>query len=117
MNRGDQEVRTQTGKEDGSRSGGLWKAGANISTCGILMLGLVHIHPMSCAQEVPILPVHLRSILPFLLAPVLQEFPRETQLSLHVGPLFLDHNQDVQDTHPQVPTLPHAHHLLLACAP
>lgn len=81
------------------------------------MLGLIHIHPMSCAQEVPIPPVHpLSIILPFLLAPVLQEFLRETQPSLRVGPLILCLNQDVQDTHPQVPTLPHAHHLLLACA-
>ncbi|MEJ1271187.1 anti-Mullerian hormone type 2 receptor [Cricetulus griseus] len=91
-------------------------AGTNIWTCGTLMLGLTHIHPKPCAQEFPILPVHHLSTLPFLLAPVLQEYPRETQLSLHVAPLTLYHNQGVQDTNPQGPTLPRTHHLLLACA-
>lgn len=81
------------------------------------MLDRIHIHPKLCAQEVPILPVHHLSILPFPLSPVLPEFPRETQLSLRVVPLILYHNQGVQDTNPQVPTLPHTHHLLLACAP
>lgn len=78
--------------------------------------GLIHIHPKWCAQEVPVLPVHHLSILPFLLAPVLLEFPRETQLSLRVSLLILSHDRDVQDTHPRAPALPHTHHLVLACA-
>lgn len=81
------------------------------------MLGLTHIHPKWCAQEDSILPVHHLSILPFLLAPVLLEFLRETQLSLHVSLLvLLYHDQDVQDTPPWAPALPHTHRLVLACA-
>lgn len=86
-------------------------------TCGILVLGQIHIHPKLCVQEVPILPAHHPKILPFLLAPVLPEFLRETQLSLPVDLLILYLSQGVQDTNPQVPTLPRTRQLLLACAP
>lgn len=74
--------------------------------------GQVHI-PLT--SEVPILPIHPLSILPFLQAPLPQDLSPGIQLSPHVGLLILCHRQGIQDAHLQVPTPRHAHRLPLAC--
>lgn len=58
--------------------------------------GQIHIPLTLDTPEVPILPIHRLSILPFLQAP----FPllRGIQLSPKSGPLILCHNQGIQDT-------------------
>lgn len=63
----------------------------------------IHIPLTWGTLKVPILPIHHHlSILPILQAPfqLPQEFPREIQLSLQVGPLILCLSQDIQDANP-----------------
>lgn len=62
--------------------------------------GQIHIPLILGTLEVPILPTHRLSTLPFLQPPFPhpQELPRGIQLSPQLGPLILCHNQGIQDT-------------------